>query len=68
MLRCRRSHEAVRRWYRRCQELVPPPERQNRCPLAMGETHVRIGTVAWHPWAAIDLDSKEVFAFRNRQL
>ena len=62
VLRRRRSHEAVRRWVRRCRELFPPPEKRERRALAIDETKVRIGMAWWYLWAAIDLDSKEILA------
>ncbi|MGH2652434.1 MAG: IS6 family transposase [Actinomycetota bacterium] len=62
VLRVRRSHETVRRWYRRCRDLFPAPEKRERRALALDETHVRIGKAGYYLWAAIDLDTREVLA------
>ncbi len=62
ILRRRRSHEAIRRWVRRCRELFPPPEKRERRALAIDETKVRIGKAWWYLWACIDLETREVLA------
>ena len=62
ILRVQRSHETVRRWYRRCRELFPGPAKKERRALALDETHVRIDATAYYLWAAIDLDTHEILA------
>jgi len=59
LLRRRRSHEAVRRWYRRCKDPLPEPERTDRGPWAIDEKKVRVGTEWGYLGAAIDLATHE---------
>jgi len=57
-------YEAVRLWCNALKDVLPKPERKYRRCVAVDEAKANLGKAQLFVWAARNVDSKEVLAFR----
>lgn len=58
------SYEAVRQWRNRLEEAIPKPQPKYRPVVAVDETKLKRNGEQLYIWAAIDVEAKEILAFR----
>ncbi len=57
------SHESVRKYYHRIKYILKQPRKKERRFIAVDETVIRVGDRKVFVWAAIDVETKELFGF-----